>query len=473
MRPDMLSTALLLTLPLVFSSSVADDEDSPRHGAPDLGDAYFPGLGNGGYDVKHYDLVLDVDMETGAIEATATIDAQATHGLDAFNLDLWGLKVSGVTVEGVAAEFAHDGLELTIAPDSAIVSGADFRTQIVYAGVPDLAPDASVSSMGMKGTGWMRRESGVFVMSECVGASGWFPCNDHPIDKATMSFTVTVAKPYTVAANGILVEETDSGDARTFKWRANDPMATYLATVNIAELELEVSETESGLPLRLYYPQGTTDKSLEPFRRTADLIDHFSGLFGEYPFEAYGAVLTKEGLGGALESQTLPVYSRGAGEGTLAHELAHQWFGNCVGIEAWEDMWLNEGFAVYASWLWREHTVGPEAIEKSVERAHRWAKQAEIGPPVDPGVGAVFGGATYGRGPLVLHALRMEVGDERFFQILRTWVKRYFNSTATSADFIALSEEVAGRELDGVFDAWLFSETVPADVPANDVPKSE
>jgi len=466
--PKLLSSLLLLpffALP-AFTSGDSPAEDQPRAGAPDCDDTYYQGLGNGGYDVSHYALELDVDMESGFMTAIATIDARATHALSAFNLDLWGLEVSSVSIAGVAAEFSHEGRELTIEPAQVLAAEANFQARIEYSGTPDLAPDASVASMGMKGTGWMRRKTGVFVMSECVGASGWFPCNDHPLDKATFSFSVEVAKPYLVAANGLLVEELDHGETRTFEWRASDPMSTYLATVNIAELEVEVSETESGLPLRLYYPAGTSDKALEPFRRTGELIAHFESLFGDYPFEAYGAVLTAEHLGGALESQTLPVYSRGAGEGTLAHELAHQWFGNCVGLEAWEDMWLNEGFAVYAGWLWREHKDGPEAIAKAAKRGYERVKRRKTGAPVDPGEAHVFGSRTYGRGPLVLHALRLEVGDEVFFEILRTWVERNFNSSASSADFVALSEELAGRKLVDLFGAWLYAEAVPAEAPS-------
>ncbi|MFT5287012.1 MAG: aminopeptidase N, partial [Planctomycetota bacterium] len=236
------STSLFIGLCLALPISAQGPSDEPSAGASDIGDAYFPGSGNGGYDVDHYALDLKVDMESGGLQAIAMIDARATHALSSFNLDLSGLEVSAVRVGDTEAKFTRDGLELIITPMEPIAKGANFRTRIDYSGTPDVVHDASVATMGLKGTGWMRRESGVFVMSECVGAPGWFPCNDHPLDKATFSMQVTVAKPYVVASNGILAEEVDNGDSRTYVWRANDPMATYLATVNIAEFEVEISE---------------------------------------------------------------------------------------------------------------------------------------------------------------------------------------------------------------------------------------
>jgi aminopeptidase N len=194
------------------------------------------------------------------------------------------------------------------------------------------------------------------------------------------------------------------------------------------------------------------------------MLERFSELFGPYPFESFGGVISYESVGGALETQTLPVYSRGVGEDTVAHELAHQWFGNCVSPASWEHMWLNEGFAVYAEWLWREHTRGADAMRRSVRRAHFYSRQAQIEEPLDPGVTELFGRRTYVRGALTLHALRAEVGDETFFEILRSWVRENFNDTATTEDFVAHCGKVAGRDLEELLDPWIRDEQVP-DLP--------
>jgi aminopeptidase N len=460
-EPSPFSRSRLVALLLTALALSAFAAEGPSPGASDAGDPYFPGAGNGGYDVAHYDLRLDVDMESGSVEASAIIRARATQPLSAFNLDLVGLEVASVQVDEAPVAFERDGRELVVTPAQPLAKGAEFAVRVDYSGVPGPAPDRSVSGMGYQGTGWYRLDSGIYVVSECVGAAGWFPCNDHPTDKAIFDFRVRVAKPYVVAANGLLVEEIDEGDATVFVWKASDPMATYLATIDIAKFALKLEEGPGGLPLRLYHPLDAKPEELEPFARTAEMIEHFTKLFGPYPFEAYGAVLSYEAIGGALETQTIPVYSRGVGEGTVAHELAHQWFGNCVSPAGWKHMWLNEGFAVYAEWLWREHKDGAKAMRRSVNRAHFHARQAEIGGPLDPGVTRLFGRRTYVRGALTLHALRAEVGDETFFEILRSWVREHFNDSATTEDFVALCSKVAGRDLASELDPWIRDEKVP------------
>lgn len=430
-------------------------------GAPDAGDPYYPGAGNGGYDVQHYDLVFDVDMEADRIEAVATVTAIALHDLSRFHLDLHGLEVASVHVDGEAARYRRDGRELIVEPARTVRAGEELDVRVAYSGTPEPSPDPSVERMGVPGVGWWRTDSGVYIVSECIGAPSWFPCNDHPTDKATFSYRVTVDAPFVVAANGLLVGETQKGNERTYEWRASDPMATYLATMNIAPFEVRVEEGPRGMPLRLYYPEGAEEKELEPFARTAEMIEFFESRFGPYPFEAFGGVMAYEQLGGALETQTLPVYSRGAHESVVAHELAHQWFGDCVSPALWRDMWLNEGFAVYAEWLWREHTRGAEALERRAGQTYRFLRRREVGRPFDPGVQELFSGRVYLRGAWVLHALRREVGDPVFFEILRSWVEAHHDGNASTEDFVAHAERVAGRELDELFDTWLYGDVVP------------
>ncbi|MFT7539929.1 MAG: aminopeptidase N [Gammaproteobacteria bacterium] len=465
---------LLLCAPLLVSCSVLGlgQEEEPATvivgtpGALEVGDPYYPGSGSGGIDAQLYDLDLSVDMESGALVARAVIDLRATQDLSAFSLDFGVFEIGSLSIDGDEAQYRRDGNELIITLAQPLAEGTDFRCEVEYSGVPGLIPDASLAKVGLPGVGWWKMSSGIYTLSECVGAASWFPCNDHPTDKARLRLRVTVDEPWVVAANGLLVEEVIGTGAngleqRTYQFDARDPMATYLATVNIARFNVTLEEGPEGLPLVLYAPLDAKEKELAAFARTGEMITYFSELFGPYPFECFGGVISYEQVGGALETQTLPVYSRGAGEGVVAHELAHQWFGNAVSIERWEDLWLNEGFASYAELLWVEHTDGKEAMEKRAARSYRSQLQRRTGAPHDPGVANLWSARAYQRGSVLLHALRGEIGDDLFFEVLRQWVARNLHGNANTAEFIALTEELAKRELDEFFDVYLYGEMLP------------
>ena len=323
-------------------------------GAEGAGDPYYPELGGGGYDVEHYALDVDVDMDAEAIVGLATITALATQDLSAFNLDLAGLEVDEVTVDGVAADFTHEGRELTITPAEPIAEGDSFEVVIDYGGEP--RPYAE-PSLGGAGIGWNFGDEYVYTASETSGAATWYPVNDHPSDKATYTLRITVPQPYVVAANGVLTETIESGDEVTYVWEMAQPMASYLGTVNIDTFEVQEYEAENGVRIRNYFPDTFADRAERVFADQDEMLVFFSDVFGDYPFDAYGAVLTRARLGFALETQTMSLFSAsvamGAGGGAetvIAHELAHQWFGNSVTPTTWRDIWHNEGFATYASW---------------------------------------------------------------------------------------------------------------------------
>ena len=452
----MLRLPILL---LLLSSFPAAQEP----GAPGLGDPYYPDAGNGGYDALHYDLAMDVNLGSGEVDAELSMRARATHALSRFHLDLVGLEVEAVRVDGEEAAFERTDGELVITPPAPLAEGAEFTAEVHYRGVPRAVPDPGVPFVP-GGVGWMRLTDGsVIVMSEPSGARGWVPCNDHPLDKATWSFAITVDEPWVVAANGRLVGREPTRRGRvTSRFEARDPMASYLATVCIGLFDVVESEGPGGLPLTHYFYKAEDEerraRSRRAFERTADQIAFFSERFGPYPFESYGGVLVRQPLGGALETQTLPVYTGGADEDTVAHELAHQWFGNSVSPEGWDDLWLNEGFATYASWLWREHADGREAYDRMVRGAYQAVRG--LGPPADTGP-VIFQPSVYVRGAWTLHALRVELGDELFFEAVRAWAERHHDGNASTEDFVALCEEVSKRELDAFFDGWLFAEEAP------------
>ncbi|TBL36054.1 MULTISPECIES: M1 family metallopeptidase [unclassified Micromonospora] len=437
------------------------DRDGFRAGSVDLADPYVPGSGNGGYDVDHYRLVVRYDPADDRLAGRAEVRATATHGLSRFNLDLTGLAVDTVTVDGAPAEHRHADGELTVTPRRGLPEGSRFTVDVTYAGVPQPIADNVLGSGGFQHT-----DDGAIALGQPRSASTWFPVNDHPSDKATYDIEVTVPDGLAALSNGVPGERTSTDGWTTWRWAERSPMASYLTTLVIGDYRVETG-THGGKPLVTAVPTGmpATGPQARSLARTGEIADFLAGRFGPYPFEAYGGVVVDDSrIGYALETQSRPVYGPGFfrdGEpnyAVVAHELAHQWFGNSVALARWGDIWLNEGFASYAEWLWAEHDGGRTA-QRSFELQYAdtdWSR-----PTLDPGPGQMFSTAVYKRGALVVHALRRTVGDDAFFEILRSWTTERRDGTATTSDFVALAERVSGRSLGTFFDTWLTGSTPP------------
>jgi aminopeptidase N len=455
--------------PTETPSSTLDTK--PKPGAPGLGDSLYPHLGNSGYDVQHYTLDLTVqDVSAGELEGITTIDARATESLSSFNLDFLGFEIEKISVNGQPADFKHNVQELTITPSTPLAANESFTVEVQYQGSPEDA-----RSGGSFPIGWITFAEGSFVLSEPDGASSFYPVNNHPLDKASYTFRVTVPEPFEVGANGVLTEATDNGETTTFVFEARDPMASYLATINIDEFDIETSQAENGIPIRNYYPTGLSEEFRKPFERQDEMLVYFGDTFGAYPFEVYGGLVIDREFGAALETQTLSIFSismldssgRASAEEVVAHELAHQWFGNSVSLADWRDIWLNESFATYAQVLWLEHTEGRQALDERIREMYRVVleNRDSMSPPGEPPADGLFNLGVYYWGALCLHALRLEVGEATFFEILKTYHERFKGGNVRTADFIAVAEEVSGKELSAFFDSWLYSGDL-APIPA-------
>lgn len=406
-----------------------------------LGDPLYPQLGNAGYDVQHYTIDLDVDVASNTISGSTTIAAQATQDLAAFHLDFSGLEVQDVSVDQVPAGFVRAGSELIITPATGLPAGLPFTVAVDYAGTPQPIRDPSVPFIPL---GWLRQPDGLFVVSEPSGAMSWYPVNNHPSDKATYTFRITVPKPYQVAANGILTHTTGDGDATTYTWEMADPMASYLATVHIGQYTVQEQTGPRGLVIRNYFPVDTPDAVKAAFAVTPEMVAFMEERIGPYPFDAYGVVLLNEDAGWALETQTLSTFGgQAADEETIFHELAHQWFGNHVSPATWRDVWLNEGFATYFSLLWAERTAGRTATDRIIDSWHKRLEAEDAGSPIPATPAEMFSPVVYQRGAWVLHTLRDQVGDEKFFEILRTYYQRHAGSNASTQDFIEVVEKLS------------------------------
>ncbi|WP_336207994.1 M1 family metallopeptidase [Nonomuraea sp. LPB2021202275-12-8] len=433
---------------------------SAQVGAPGIGDPDFPLDGNGGYDVSHYSLKLGYTPSGKRLDGVATIKATAKQALKRFNLDLKGFEVSGISVDGAAATFSREEHELTVAPATPLRQGAAFTVKVTYSGVPE--PIQNSSNLGSYG--FIPTPDGAFVACEPNGAKTWFPGNDHPADKATFDFEITVPEGVTALANGELTGKPETVDGRTtFRWREAHPMTTYLATATVGKFQLRQGRTPDGIRNLAAVDPKFNDSLDRLYEVSGEITDYWGTVFGPYPFSSTGGVVDDFSAGYALENQTKPLYGGfDPDDDIIAHELAHQWFGNSLSIKRWRDLWLNEGFATYAEWLWAEHegTNTADALFQTF-----YARQATDPiwkyPPGRAQPGDLFNESVYGRGAMTLHALREAIGDETFFKVLKTWAGEHQYGTVTTEEFVALAERLSGKQLDSLFDAWLFQPRRP------------
>ncbi|MFD5536549.1 M1 family metallopeptidase, partial [Streptomyces sp. NPDC127079] len=423
---------------------------------------YFPQLGNGGFDARHYDLDIAYAPDTGRLDGRTTITARATQNLSAFDLDLQKLDVTRIEVNGRRAEFTRSGDEITVTPRNFLARGREFTVSVTYGGIPQPLNSPIVFGSDY---GWMKTPDGVFVACEPNAASTWFPSSDHPSDKATYDIRVKAPKGLTAVSNGRLVSTYDKGVSTYTHWRESKPMATYLATATIGKFDVRTGKTPSGIPIYVAVdPTLAHSNSVDVYAVTAAATDYWSSVFGPYPFEETGAIVDDMPQAGfSLEVQSKPAYSAVRNETTIVHELAHQWFGDSVSVAQWKDVWLNEGFATYAQWLWAEHQ-GTRPAHDSFLAAYnaRAADNPFWGIAVaDPQRDTMFASAVYQRGAMTLQMLRERIGDTAFFKLLPAWTTLHRYGNADTADFIRLAEKVSGQQLDDLFRTWLFTPGKP------------
>ncbi|WP_369382295.1 M1 family metallopeptidase [Streptomyces sp. cg36] len=456
------------------------DQDSDGDGG-DMADGnrgpaagpYFPDHGDPAFRATAYDLRLTYRPEAKALDARARVsgvtgrDAVGRVGLDLSS----DLDVGAVRLDGADARFTHRRGKLWIEAARGLPPGRAFTAEVRYAGRPRplRTPFGDIGWDYVQGS-----PGGVLVASQPLGAPSWFPCNDRPGSKAAHRIAVTVPESHQVVANGVLADRSPApGGATTWTYDHRGPMASYLATLNIGRFAFT---TQGGGPvaIRNAHPARLTEAFAHDFGRQPQMMRLFERLFGPYPFEVYGAVVVDAVLDQPVENQTFSLFGvnhvdgRRGSEHLVAHELAHHWFGNSVGLADWRHIWLNEGFATYCEWLWSEHGGGPTAAALA---ADSWsdldddAGRVRIG---DPGPAKLFDERVYSRGACTLHALRTTIGDDRFFAALRAWATTYRHASAGTAEFIALAQRHAGgRDLTAFFHSWLYERRLP---PLPDAP---
>lgn len=428
-------------------------------------DPYTPDSGTSEVRVTHYDVDLDYDIVPNTLRARAVLSAHVLEPCGEVSLDLVGLTVTRVLVNGRDHSFTQSKAKLMIAVPHGLSEADALTVEIHYSGTPQ-------PTSGTWGDiGWEELSDGVLVAGQPTGAATWFPCNDHPSQKATFRVSVLVDSDYTALSNGALTDVRRMGGRTRWTWESREPVATYLATVQVGQYRRGPVESgpypPSRVPLELACGKHQWREAQRAFSAQHAMMGVFERCFGPYPFDSYTVVVTDDELEIPLESQPLSVFGANHVSGEwdaerlVAHELAHQWFGNSLTPRSWSEIWLNEGFAHYAEWLWSEGSGRPTAHEHAVRQHADLAERKQKLVIADPGPKKMFDDRVYVRGALTLHALRLHAGDADFFQVLRQWTARNHCGNVSTAEFLALASEVCGYGVEPVLHDWLFEKKLP------------
>ncbi|WP_416445328.1 M1 family aminopeptidase [Leucobacter sp. HNU] len=470
-------TALAVSAPIGLPAAQADA--APIDGAPSIGDSLFAGIGNGGYDVTHYDVKLRYQLDD-TISATTTITATAAVPLKSFTLDFEGLNVDSVKVNGADAGFTRSSdpsatsYKLKVSPTTPLPAG-EFTVAVAYSGTPSTHTDPDGSKEG-----WVKTSDGATALGQPVGTMAWIPSNNTPADKASYDLAFTIPTQIggvdaAAVSNGELVSKTpvNGGAETTWTWKQERPMSTMATMVSIGKyLSYESQITlDSGRTIpewsfvdpTVTAPRQATIQTLRA--KIPAILNFLESKYGPYPGGSTGVVVDVTTLGYALETQDRPYFERWIDESTLVHELAHQWFGDAISPADWNSIWLSEGMASYSEYMWDEHNGGDSTLDSTYAE---WEKVAagdgfwQIPPGAMEDPGDLFGDQVYNRGSMTYEALRQTITPPVFAELLKQWNARNTGTSRTTADFHALAEEVSGKDLDAFFQDWIFDADKPA-----------
>ncbi|MEO1062332.1 MAG: M1 family metallopeptidase [Actinomycetota bacterium] len=429
---------------------------------PSVGDRFVPGAGSAGIDVERYEVALDVTDGGAEVRGEARITLRADQDLGGFHLDLVGLDVEDVAVDGEPVEFVRTEDELRIELPATAEAGSSLVVDVVYGGRPEpLVGVVSSTPVGWSATPW-----GGLAVSQPRGTATWMPVADHPSDPATWSIELTTDDPLVGVASGRLADRRPAGEGRTVhRWVVDEPMAPHVALAMVADVEIETPRTIAGIPVTVAAAPPAGPVVEEALDRLPAIVEAFERWFGPYPLDGFGLAVAPGPLDvSAPGTQGMALFDQRALDDpaavVLAHVVAHQWAGNHVTPERWEDVWLSEGLATYGEWLWFEASVG-ESADVLARLYCDDAGPEGLVPPADPPLDALFGPATSGRGALAFHALRGSVGDAGFEEVLTTWFERFGGGPASTDDLLALVEELHGTDAAELLAAWALDPSPP------------
>jgi aminopeptidase N len=439
-------------------------------------------IGNGGYDAQHYSVRIHPNFENETILGHTTMKARAGQNLDSFSLDFMPYPMVMVEVNGEAAKTLHKENELQIFPKKPIGQGEEFSVDVLYEGEPHEVKERYISNLPF---GMRFVDGALSTISEPRATRGWLPCNDHPSDKATFDIEVTVPEGYEANASGMLASSrsVSNGQETELRFEPRDPMATYLVGLNAFkkdDYEVWNQESTSGVPIENSIPADSKPMARDTLNKSPEMVDFLESFLGDYPFEILGNHTFRKLFGGAFEAQTRNVYTHRMMElerpadtrrslhwptEVLAHETAHQWFGDAVSINRWRDIWVKEAFATYFGAAFAAHDFGVD-LDEHMEERYEFSRNRVSGyVPGEPNAEKMYSGDAYNLMAGSVHALRKEVGEENFKKVLTTFLTDYNGKSAEVTDFVATAEETTGRDMKEFFNKWVYSDHLPKRLP--------
>ncbi len=414
------------------------------------------------FDVQHYDLHLKLSDESDNIEGLAAIKVLRKGGASEFILNLNGLTAKKVSLNEQAIEFTQKDSLIHI-PISDKASEA-FVVEIEYAGVPKDGLIIKENKHGRRtffADNWPNR------------AQYWFPSVDHPSDKATVNFTVTAPQKYQVIANGSLDDVTENSDGtKTSTFSESRLMPTYCMVIGAAEFEIVEGPSAGSIPVSYWFYSEDREDALLEFKRTNEMINYYADRFGAFPFEKLAMVQSSTRFGGMENAGAIFFSERSVGserrmETTVAHEVAHQWFGDDVTETEWNHLWLSEGFATYFGMQFFEFADGEEAFQNLMRRnreryfsQEKWHKRAIVEENVT-NLYELLNANNYSKGGWVLHMLRDVIGEENFWKSLRAYYQKFNGKNALTQDLLAVFEEISHQNLGWFFKQWVLEPGIP------------
>ncbi|HQR41140.1 MAG TPA: M1 family aminopeptidase, partial [Gemmatales bacterium] len=419
-------------------------------------------------NIRHIRLDLKVDVAAKTVVSQAAIDFKTIRAAKTLTLDAVGFEVKKVTLsrEGQPdsqAQFTHDGKKLTVELGNGMPAGQTGKVLVEYvvdkpkSGLHFFAPSKANPEAPMQ----------VWSQGQTITNRYWIPCVDEPNQRQTTQVVATV--PAAISNGRLLSRKENSDNTVTFDWYQDKPHSSYLITLVVGQFDM-VQVDWNGMPVMYYVPKGRKAEAMPTYGKTPEMLTFFSSRFGiPYPWDKY-AQLSCYQFGGGMENTSATTMGDGIlkdqrslldgnSEWIVAHELAHQWWGDLVTCRDWSHTWLNEGFASYAECLWDEHSLGKDGYAMNVYQKLNSAIPAGKARPVMdrryPNPDSMFDGRSYPKGAFVLHMLRNRLGDEAFFQGIRDYGTTFKFQTVETADFRRSLERTTGRDLERFFYDWL------------------